>query len=66
MQSLLSSHRPQAARKPCLNSQNYVHGRKLVSVEVGIAQSEVIFGGLGQFVLDRMLAAEWLEDTVRG
>ena len=35
MQSLLSSHRPQATRKPCLNSHNRVHGRKLVSVEGG-------------------------------
>ena len=35
MQSLLSSHRPQATRKPCLNSHTCVHGRKLVSVEGG-------------------------------
>ena len=35
MQRLLSSHRPQATRKPCLNSHNRVHGRKLVSVEGG-------------------------------
>ena len=35
MQSLLSSHRPQATRKPCLNSHNRVHGHKLVSVEAG-------------------------------
>ena len=35
MQSLLSSHRPHATRKPCLNSQNRVHGCKLVSMEGG-------------------------------
>ena len=35
MQSLLSSHTPQATRKPRLTSHNRVHGRKLVSVEGG-------------------------------
>ena len=35
MQSLLSSHRPQATQKTCLNSHNRVHGRTLVSVEGG-------------------------------
>ena len=42
MQSLLSSHRPQATRKPCLNSHNRGHGRMLVSAEVGVARSEVL------------------------
>ena len=46
MQSLLSSHRPQAARKPCLNSHNRVHGRKLVSVEGGDCSKRSIFLGV--------------------
>ena len=45
MQSLLSKHRPQATRTPCLNSQNHVHGRKLVSVEGGDCSKRSNFGG---------------------
>ena len=43
MQILLSSHRPQATRKPCLKSHNRVHGRKLVRVEGGDCSKRSIF-----------------------
>ena len=44
MQTLLRSHRPQAARKPCSNSHNRVHGRKLVSAEGGDCSKPSFFG----------------------
>ena len=47
MQSLLSSHGPQAIRKPCLNSLNRVHGHKLVSVEGGDSKRSNFGGGGG-------------------
>ena len=47
MQSLLSNHRPQATRKPCLNSHNRVHGRKLVSVEGGDCSKRNNFCSIG-------------------
>ena len=44
MQSLLSNHRAQATRKPCLNSHNRDHSRKLVSVEGGDCSKRSNFG----------------------
>ena len=44
LENLLSSYRPQATRKPCLNSNNRVHGRKLVSVEGGDCSKRSNFG----------------------
>ena len=45
MQSLLSNHRAQATRKPCLNSHNRDHSRKLVSVEGGDCSKRSNFFG---------------------
>ena len=39
MRGLSRSHRPQATRKPCLNSHNRVHGGKLVRMEGGDCSS---------------------------
>ena len=42
---LLSSHIPQATRKPCLNSHNRVHGHNVVSVEGGDCSKRSNFEG---------------------
>ena len=56
MQSLLSSHRSQATRKPCLHSHNRVHGRKLVRVEGGDCSKPSIFPDATQAGSQALLA----------